>query len=103
MKATIRFIKISPTKVRRITNQIKGLKYADACIILRFMKGRIARTILKLIKAAFSNSKYSTYADLRIHTVLVDKGPVFNRFQPRAKGRAYPIKKYTSHIKVILS
>nr|NP_045182.1 ribosomal protein L22 [Cyanidium caldarium]Q9TLT7.1 RecName: Full=Large ribosomal subunit protein uL22c; AltName: Full=50S ribosomal protein L22, chloroplastic [Cyanidium caldarium]AAF12912.1 unknown [Cyanidium caldarium]WDB00307.1 ribosomal protein L22 [Cyanidium caldarium] len=103
MKATIRFIKISPTKVRRITNQIKGLKYADACILLKFMKGRIAKTILKLVNSAFSNSRYSTFADLRIQTVLVEKGPIFNRFQPRAKGRAYPIKKYTSHIKVVLS
>nr|UNJ15588.1 ribosomal protein L22 [Cyanidiaceae sp.] len=103
MKAQIRFIKISPTKVRRVTNQIKGFKYDDAYTMLRFMKGRMAKIILKLIKSAFLNSKHSNHDNLRIQTVLVDKGPVFSRFRPRAKGRAYPIKKYTSHIKVVLS
>lgn len=99
--ATSKYIRLSPHKVRRILNQIRGKKYSDALILLKFMPYRPCKTIKKLLESAASNAT-SNYGhqkqNLVISQAFADTGPSLKRFQPRAQGRAFKIHKPTCHI-----
>jgi large subunit ribosomal protein L22 len=102
-KATARMIRMSPLKVRRVMKQIVGCSYEEALILLRFLPYRACHPIAKLLKSAGSNlikNNFVPESYLQVYEGYVDKGPILKRIRPRAKGRAYPIKKYTSHISI---
>lgn len=102
-KASARMIRMSPLKVRRVLKQIMGCSYEEALILLRFLPYRACHPIAKVLKSAGANAiKNNSIPEsyLQIHEAYVDKGPILKRIRPRAKGRAYPIKKYTSHISI---
>jgi large subunit ribosomal protein L22 len=105
-KAIARYIRMSPHKVRRVLDQIRGLSYREALIILEFMPYRACDPILKVLRSAVANAEHNSNLDpssLVITKAFADMGPSLKRFRPRAQGRAYQIRKPTCHITVAVS
>jgi large subunit ribosomal protein L22 len=101
-----KFIRMSPTKVERVLNQIRGKNFADASKILTFMPYKSCGPINKLLFSAASNAKDRSdlaKKDLILKQAFVSKGPVLKRFRPRSQGRGFPIQKPTCHITLLLS
>lgn len=101
-----RFMKVSPRKVRYVVDSIRGMDVTKAQSFLRFTRRGPAPIILKTLNSAVSNAKQKFIGnaeDLKIERVFVDQGPVMKRIQPRAMGRAYSIKKRTSHLTIVLT
>lgn len=99
--AIARYVRISPSKVRRILDQIRGRSCNESLIILKFMPYKACSLISKVISSAVSNAKEnSNVADglLHITEARADSGPILKRFCPHAQGRGFPIKKQMSHI-----
>ena len=106
IKAIARYIRMSPYKVRRVLDQIRGRSYREALIILVFMPYRACDPVLKVLRSAVANAEHNAGldpAELKISQAFADQGPVLKRFQPRAQGRAYQIRKPTCHITVTVA
>lgn len=106
VKAIARYIRMSPFKVRRVLDQIRGRSYREALIILEFMPYRACGPVLKVLRSAVANAEHNAGlnpAELKVSQAYADQGPVLKRFQPRAQGRAYQIRKPTCHITVAVS
>lgn len=105
-KAIARYIRMSPFKVRRVLDQIRGRSYREALIILEFMPYRACEPVLKVLRSAVANAEHNVGLDpttLVITKAYADMGPSLKRFRPRAQGRAYQIRKPTCHITVAVS
>nr|YP_009398946.1 ribosomal protein L22 [Cliftonaea pectinata]ARW68114.1 ribosomal protein L22 [Cliftonaea pectinata] len=105
--ALAKYIRLSPHKSRRILEQIKGKSYNEARLILEFMPYKACKAIIKTLESAFSNlSNQSNNSinknDIVIIKAFANKGPILKRFQPRAQGRGFPIRKPTCHITIQL-
>nr|YP_006234189.1 ribosomal protein L22 [Eutreptiella gymnastica]CCE26476.1 ribosomal protein L22 [Eutreptiella gymnastica] len=99
--AYARYIRMSPYKVRRVLDQIRGRSYEEALMILEFMPYRACDPVLKVLYSAASNAKDRfglQKSSLVISEARADKGPTMKRFRPRAQGRGFPIQKPTCHI-----
>lgn len=99
--AFTRYIRMSPFKLRRILDQIRGRSYRDALLILKFMPYNSCPVILKTLLSASANAKVKFNAEdssLYISEARVDSGPQLKRFRPHAQGRGFPIKKRMSHL-----
>jgi len=113
MKATARFMRMSPSKGRELANLIKGKPVEDAFAILKLSKKRASLPIRKVLTSAVSNVQNDPEireqkdrvetADLYVKTAYVDSGPTLHRIRHRAMGRIYRIRKRTSHITVELA
>jgi large subunit ribosomal protein L22 len=106
VKAIARYIRMSPYKVRRVLDQIRGRSYREALIILEFMPYRACEPVLKLLRSAAANAEHNAGMDrssLIVSSAFADQGPVLKRFRPRAQGRAYQIRKPTCHITVAVA
>ena len=106
--ATARFVRVSPTKARRVVDLIRGLPVAEARAVLTFAPQAASETVLKVLESARANAIHNTPGHLReedlvVEECFVDEGPTLKRFRPRAQGRAYRIRKRTSHITVIVA
>jgi len=105
IKAKSRMIRISPTKVRIVAEQIKKKNINEAMGMLTFMPQKASYILKKLLNSAIANAKQKKYIDidnLYVKNILVDEGPALKRFLPRAMGRATRIRKRMSHITMIL-
>lgn len=105
IKAKLRHLRISPRKVRLVTDLIKGLDVKKAQKQLEFSPKGVATPILKLLNSAIANARHNANLDennLYISSILVDPGPTLKRWMPRAMGRATSIMKRTSHITISL-
>jgi large subunit ribosomal protein L22 len=105
-KAIARYIRMSPRKARRVLDQIRGISYRDALVILEFMPYRACEPILKVVRSAAANAEHNLGIDrasLVISQAYADQGPVLKRFRPRAQGRAYMIRRPTCHITVAVA
>jgi large subunit ribosomal protein L22 len=105
-KAIARYIRMSPFKVRRVLDQIRGRTYREALIILEFMPYRACDPVLKVLRSAVANAEHNGDLDpatLVITKAYADMGPSLRRYRPRAQGRAYQIRKPTCHITVAVS
>lgn len=103
--ATAKNVRISPQKVRLVVDQIKKLPPQKAIEALNFTPKRAALPLKKVIQSAIANATNNfgaSLSSLTLKSILVGKGPVAKRYQPVSRGRAHPILKRTSHIKVIL-
>jgi large subunit ribosomal protein L22 len=101
-----RYVRISPQKIRRLLNQIKGIKVDEALSILKFLPVKSSPIVTKLLLSAVSNLKNKLNVEsglIFIKEVRVDEGPVLKRFCPHAQGRGFPIRKRTSHISIVVS
>jgi large subunit ribosomal protein L22 len=106
VKAIARYIRMSPSKVRRVLNQIRGRTYQEALIILEFMPYRACEPIVKVLRSAVANAEHNEGLDpstLVISKAYADGGPTLKRYRPRAQGRAYQIRKRTCHITVAVA
>jgi len=106
VKAIARYIRMSPSKVRRVLDQIRGRSYREALIILEFMPYRACEPIIKVLRSAVANAENNEGLDptsLVISQAFADGGPTLKRFRPRAQGRAYQIRKRTCHITVAVA
>lgn len=109
--ARVRHIRVTPQKARRVVALIKGKQAQEALAILKFAPQAASEPIYKLVHSAMANAQvkadrdgeYLNEADLYVSNAYVDEGTTLKRFQPRAQGRAFQIKKRTSHITVVLS
>jgi large subunit ribosomal protein L22 len=106
MKASATHIRISPRKVRMVVDTVRGKSVSQALNILEFTRKKAASPVQKLLKSAVANALENggvNDADaLVIDRIMVDEGPTLKRFTPRARGRATPIRKRTSHIRIML-
>lgn len=106
VKAIARYIRMSPHKVRRVLDQIRGRSYREALIILEFMPYRSCEPILKVLRSAVANAEHNNGYDpssLIISSAYADQGPRLRRYRARAQGRAYQIHKPTCHITVAVA
>lgn len=104
-KAMQKYARVSPRKVRRVTNLIKGKRAGDALLNLGFLPHKGGKLVSKVLKSAMANAEQKKVADpesMKIAKVLVDQGPTMKRMMPRAMGRADVIKKRTCHITLVL-
>ena len=105
VKAVARFVRMSPRKVRRVVDVIRGKGGPEALITLKFMPQAAAQVVGKLLKSALANAEHNhdlKADDLKVVRAFVDGGPTLKRIQPHAQGRAFPIKKRSSHITIVV-
>jgi len=106
IRAKLNYLRISPRKVRLVADLIRGMEVVEAEKQLKFLNKRSARHLLKLINSAIANARHNfnlNKEDLYISQISVNAGPVLKRWRARARGRATPILKRTSHITLVLS
>ncbi len=104
--AKLKFVRLSPQKARLVADQIRGLAVDEAIDVLNFSKKKAAGIVRKVLESAIANAEHNDGADideLRVGKVMVDQGPTYGRFKPRARGRASKIIKRTSHISLTVS
>lgn len=105
-RAQAKWVRMSPLKVRRIINLIRGKTAGEAYTTLKFLPHSAARELEKILWSAMHNLINHEKTPVgerdvqgfRVSKAYVDQGPTLKRFQPRARGRAYPIKKRICHI-----
>lgn len=106
-KASSKHLRISPRKMRLVADEVRGYEFNEAVDILKNIPKKSSVSILKVLKSAAANAKVLNpdinEEDLYIKKVFIDKGPVWKRFRPRARGRADRIIRRTSHLTVVLS
>jgi len=103
--AVARFVRVSPTKARRVIDLVRGKSVADALDILRWAPQAASEPVAKVIASAAANAQNNNGLDpatLVVATVYADDGPTAKRIRPRAQGRAFRIRRRTSHITVIV-
>lgn len=106
IRSIYRGARISAFKAREVTREIQGLPVAAALDIVAFSPKKAAALVGKTLKSAIANAENN--ANLRVDKLVVQEatvgeGPTFKRFQPKARGSAGPIRKRTSHIRIILT
>jgi large subunit ribosomal protein L22 len=102
-RAVARYVHMSPTKVRRVVALIKDRPVQEALDILRFTPQAAAEPLYKVVASAAANAENNLDLDpdtLVVAAAFADEGPTLKRIRPRAQGRAYRIRKRTSHITV---
>jgi large subunit ribosomal protein L22 len=105
-RSIYRFARISAFKAREVTREIQGLPVQQALDLLAFTPKKAAGLVAKTLKSAVANAENNHQARaerLVIREAVVGEGPTFNRFQPKARGSAGPIRKRTSHIRIIVT
>lgn len=105
VKASAKYIRMSPRKVRLVLGIVRGMTVATARQQLIFMNKAAAEPVLKLINSAVANAINNfglVEETLKVKAIVADGGPILYRYRPRAMGRASPIRKRTSHITVTL-
>jgi len=104
--AKLRYLRIAPRKVRLVADLIREKSVEEAQTILSFTTKKAAKVLLKLLKQAIANAKTNFQLEeknLYISKILVDEGPKYKRWMPRARGQASPIQKKTSHVTIELT
>lgn len=105
VRAHLRYLRISPRKVRLVVNLVRGMMVEQAIDQLTILPKKSALPVMKLIKSAMANAEHNFKLDpktLRIKSIVANEGPKLKRFQPRAFGRAAEILKKMSHVTVVL-
>ena len=105
-RSSARYVRITPQKARRMVDLIRGLPADEAKTVLRFAPQAASETVGKVLASAVANAENNHGLDadtLVVSSAYVDEGPTLKRFRPRAQGRAFRIRKRTSHITVVVS
>jgi large subunit ribosomal protein L22 len=103
--AKARFVRVSPRKARRVIDLVRGRSVTDALDILRWAPQAASEPVAKVIASAAANAQNNDGLDpatLVVATVYADEGPTSKRIRPRAQGRAFRIRRRTSHITVVV-
>jgi large subunit ribosomal protein L22 len=104
--AKARFVRVSATKARRVIDLVRGKTVSEALDILRWAPQQASEPVAKVIASAAANAQNNDGLDpstLVVAAVYADEGPTAKRIRPRAQGRAFRIRKRTSHITVIVA
>ena len=105
-RAQAKFVRVTPMKARRVIDLIRGKNVDEALDILRFAPQAASEPVAKVLSSAIANAENNLGLDRRTLVVtetFADEGPTMKRFQPRAQGRAFRIRKRTSHITVVVT
>ena len=103
--AKARFVRVSASKARRVIDLVRGKSVEEALDILRWAPQSASEPVAKVIASAAANAQNNEGLDptsLVVATIHADEGPTAKRIRPRAQGRAYRIRKRTSHITVVV-
>lgn len=106
VRASTRFIRVSPQRTRNVVDLIRGVPVQSALTTLNFTNTKAAKIVNKTLKSALANAKQLEIENLDglfVKEVFVNEGPIMRRFIARAMGRATRIRKRTSHITIVLS
>ena len=106
VKASARYLRIAPRKVRIVVDLVRGKAIGDALAILRNTPKAASPLVEKVLMAAVANAEHNYEIkpdDLYVAKVFVDQGPTLKRFKPRARGMANKILKKTSHITLMVA
>ena len=106
VKAVAKDTGISPRKIRPLVDMVRGRKVDEALTVLKFAPSPLAKVVAKVVKSAAANAENNfqmTPADLKIVNIVADEARNMKRHRPRARGRAGPILKRSSHITVIVA
>jgi large subunit ribosomal protein L22 len=104
--AQARYVRMTPMKCRRVLDVVRGMPVQEALDILRFQPQAASEPVGKVLASAVANAENNQQLDrqsLVVSQAYVDEGPTLKRFRPRAQGRAYRIRKRTSHITVVVA
>lgn len=105
-QASLRWLRMSPRKVRLVIDLVRGRPVQEAIEVLRRCPKAAARPVEKLIRSAIANADNAGKAFLDTFVIgkaFVDEGPTWRRWLPRAMGRATRLRKRTSHVTIILA
>jgi large subunit ribosomal protein L22 len=97
------YVRVTPMKARRVIDLIRNMPAQQALSVLQFAPQAASEPVLKVLKSAMANAENNFSLDpqtLVVSHAYVDEGPMLKRFRPRAQGRAYRIRKRTSHITI---
>jgi ribosomal protein L22 len=106
VRASARYLRSSPRKVRQLADQVRGLQIDDARALLQFSPKGAARDVANVIESAAANAENNhdlVADDLEIAEIFVDEGPTLRRWRARARGRATRIDRRTCHLSVALT
>src|SRR4051794_39607363 len=107
--AKLRYLRITPRKVRVVADLIRGKNVNAALAQLAYVEKRAAEPVAKLLRSAVANAEQAAKDQnldvdrLTVKELMVDQGPSLRRFMPRAMGRAFKVLKKTSHISLTIS
>lgn len=106
VKAKAKFLRTSPFKLRLVADVIRGQNVNDAFNQLKNINKLATTFLTKVLNSAVANAVNNFDLDknnLYIKAITIDGGPTLDRWMPRARGRATPIRKRTSHISIVLA
>ena len=106
VRAKARYGRVAPRKARLVADQIRGMPVDEARTLLAFSSRGAARDLARLLDSAAANAEANhelIAEDLKVAEVRVDEGPTLKRWRARARGRATPIHKRTSHLSLVLT
>ena len=104
--ASLRFLRMSPRKVRLVVNAVRGLNAQTAETRLAFLQKGAAEPVLKLLRSAMANAQHNfqlAKESLYVKSIVADGGPTIKRSRPRAFGRSATIRKRTTHVTIVLA
>ncbi|AWR15157.1 50S ribosomal protein L22 [Corynebacterium diphtheriae] len=104
-RATARFVRVSPMKARRVIDLVRGKSVEEAFAILKYAPQAASEPVAKVVASAAANAENNFGLDRRslvVSEAFADEGPTMRRFSPRAQGRAFQIRKRTSHITIVV-
>jgi len=110
-RARARYVRVTPTKARRVVDLVRGMPAEEALAVLRFAPQAASEPVYKVLASAVANARFTAERDSRrldvedllVREAYVDEGPTLKRFRPRAQGRAFRVRKRTSHITVVVA
>lgn len=104
-RAELKYARISARKAKIVLDTIKGKNAQEAVAILRYTNKAASPIVSKILKSAMANATNNhgmNETKLYVAEAYAGQGPSMKRVMPRAQGRAYRIKKRTSHITIVL-
>ncbi|AJD31709.1 MULTISPECIES: 50S ribosomal protein L22 [Clostridium] len=104
-KAIVRYVRMSPSKIGVVLDLVRGKDVNEAFAILKYTPKDAAEVIYKALKSAVANAENNLNLDvnsLYISEAYVGQGPTLKRYQPHAQGRAFRIRKRTSHLTLVV-
>ena len=104
-RAELKFARISARKAKIVLDLIKGKEVHEAIAILKYTNKAASPIVSKVLKSAIANATNNhsmNESKLVVKEAIANQGPTMKRISPRAQGRAYRIRKRTSHIKIVL-
>ena len=106
VKATAKYSRIAPRKIRIVMNLIRGKSIREAFAILKFTPKVGSEVIEKVLRSAVANAEHNNDMDVEkmfVSSCSVDQGPTLKRIHPRSRGQAFKILKRSSHVTVAVS